>query len=465
MNSILIVDDDDRGRLTLETLLAGEGCQFRAVADGPTALADAAESPPDIVLLDVMMPGMDGFEVCRRLRADARLREVPVVMVTTLDDRESRLRGIEAGADDFITKPFDKLELRLRVKSILRLNRYRRLVAERERFEKMFELSAEGIFIVDGNGVVQLANPAIERLLGFDAETHIVGRSLMDFIAPEQLEHCMACFQKLIAGNGEPVRVETWFRRASNEPVAVEVNAGKFEWLGAPAAQVFVRDITERQALARKVVAAQEAERRFIARELHDEIGQHLTGLKIGLEVASQLPAEALPAKCAETKAHVDELLAKVRGLSLDLRPQMLDELGLLPALELLFDRFTTQTQVRVDFKQVGLNERLTPEIETAAYRVVQEALTNIARHAKVTKADVRLWLADGSLSIQVEDEGAGFDAEAASRRADSCGLAGMRERLVLLGGSLRIDAAPGAGTCLVAALPLQSAPATPRPA
>ena len=461
MNSILIVDDDDRGRLTLETLLAGEGCQLRAVADGPAALAAAAESPPDLVLLDLMMPGMDGFEVCRALRADERLREVPVVMVTTLDDRESRLRGIEAGADDFISKPFDRVELRLRVKSILRLNRYRRLVAERERFEKMFELSAEGIFIVDGQGVVQLANPAIERLLGFDAETHVVGRSLMDFITPEQLEHCMACFQKLISGTGEPVRVETWFRRASGEAVAVEVNAGKFEWLGAAAAQVFVRDITERQSLARKVVAAQEAERRFIARELHDEIGQHLTGLKMSVELASQLPADALPAKLAETRAAVDELLAKVRGLSLDLRPQMLDELGLLPALELLFDRYMAQTHVRVDFKQVGLNERLAPEIETAAYRIVQEALTNIARYAKVPKADVRLWVADGALGIQVEDEGVGFDADAAASRIGSCGLAGMRERLVLLGGNLRIDSAPGAGTCIVATLPLKSASAS----
>ncbi|KAF0174484.1 MAG: sensory box sensor histidine kinase [Limisphaerales bacterium] len=461
MNSILIVDDDDRGQLTLEALLAGEGCQLRAVADGPAALASAAESPPDLVLLDVMMAGMDGFEVCRRLRADARLREVPVVMVTTLDDRESRLRGIEAGADDFISKPFDSAELRLRVRSILRLNRYRRLVGERERFEKIFQLSAEGIFIVDGGGVVKLANPAIERLIGFDAETHMVGRNLMEFIAPEQLEHCMTCFQRLITGTGEPVRIETWFRRAAGEAVAVEVNAGKFEWLGAPAAQVFVRDITERQALARKVVEAQEAERRFIARELHDEIGQHLTGLKLSVELAGQLPADALPARLAETRARVDELLAKVRGLSLDLRPQMLDELGLLPALELLFDRFTAQTRVRVDFKQVGLSERLAPEIETAAYRVVQEALINIARHAKVTKADVRLWLAGGALGIQVEDEGAGFDVEAAARRTHSCGLAGMRERLVLLGGSLRIDSAPGAGTCLVATLPLKSAPAS----
>ena len=143
-------------------------------------------------------------------------------------------------------------------------------------------------------------------------------------------------------------------------------------------------------------------------------------------------------------------------GLELvDLRPQMLDELGLLPALELLFDRFTAQTQVAVNFRHVGLDQRLAPEMETAAYRVVQEALTNVARHAQVKKAEVRLWVNDGALGIQVEDEGAGFEV-AARTAAGSCGLSGMRERVVLLGGSLRLESSPGAGTCLLASLPIR---------
>ncbi len=454
-NRILVVEDESATQQTLEALFASEGYALSFIANGSEALPRAIEIEPDLVLLDVMMPGMDGFEVCRRLRANPQLAEVPIILITALDDKASRLRGIEAGADDFLSKPFDRVELRLRVKSILRLNRYRRLVAERARFEQMFELSPEGIFIVDGQGKVLLANPALEKLLGFDAETHVIGRNLMEFIAPEQLEHCMECFQRLITGDGGPVRVETWFKRQSGGSLPVEVHAARFEWMGAPAAQVMVTDITERQSFARKLVEVQEAERRFIARELHDEIGQLLTGLKISLEVAAQLPADALPARCVETRARVDELLAKVRGLSLDLRPQMLDELGLLPALELLFDRFTAQTQVAVNFKHVSLDQRLAPEVETAAYRVVQESLTNVARHAQVKKADVRLWMNDGALGIQVEDEGAGFDIET-RKAAGSCGLSGMRERLVLLGGNLRIESSPGEGTCLIASLPVR---------
>jgi CheY-like chemotaxis protein len=125
--TILIVDDLAANRLTLVELLAADGFEIIEAADGVQALELAAAVPPDLVLLDVMMPGMDGYEVCRRLRADARLAEIPVVLVTALDDQTARLTGIEAGADDFITKPFNRVELRARVRTITRLNRYRRL--------------------------------------------------------------------------------------------------------------------------------------------------------------------------------------------------------------------------------------------------------------------------------------------------------------------------------------------------
>lgn len=130
-SSILIVDDQAAGREALEALLFTPEYNLEFAADGPEALRQAAELRPDLILLDVMMPGMDGFEVCRRLRADPNLAEVPIVMVTALDDQESRLSGIEAGADDFISKPFDRSELRARVRTITRLNRYRRLLEER----------------------------------------------------------------------------------------------------------------------------------------------------------------------------------------------------------------------------------------------------------------------------------------------------------------------------------------------
>jgi DNA-binding response OmpR family regulator len=134
-STILIVDDEAVMRDTLEGLLLAQNYNLALAGNGAEALAKAAELTPDLILLDVMMPDMDGFEVCQRLRTDPLLAEVPIIMVTALDDRESRLQGIKAGADDFVTKPFDVVELQARVQTITRLNRYRRLLMERNKFE------------------------------------------------------------------------------------------------------------------------------------------------------------------------------------------------------------------------------------------------------------------------------------------------------------------------------------------
>lgn len=128
---ILIVDDEPVSCETLEALLLGEGYHISYIHNGEEAIVQALQLEPDLILLDVMMPGMDGFEVCKNLRVDPFLGEVPIIMITALDDRESLLRAIEAGADDFVTKPFDRFILKARVKSIIRLNRYRRLLLER----------------------------------------------------------------------------------------------------------------------------------------------------------------------------------------------------------------------------------------------------------------------------------------------------------------------------------------------
>ena len=124
---VLVVDDEPMGRKTLELALSNQGYELLFSSNGIEALARAAECLPDVVLLDVMMPEMDGMEVCRRLRADELLREVPVIMITALDDRETRLAGLEAGADEFLTKPVDRAEVRTRVRTITRLNRYRKI--------------------------------------------------------------------------------------------------------------------------------------------------------------------------------------------------------------------------------------------------------------------------------------------------------------------------------------------------
>jgi signal transduction histidine kinase len=154
----------------------------------------------------------------------------------------------------------------------------------------------------------------------------------------------------------------------------------------------------------------------------------------------------------------VDELLGKVRRLSFDLRPADLDQLGLLPALLAFFERFTETTGMLVDFKHKGLDGRFATELETAAYRIIQEALTNVARHAGVAGAVVRVWLDGNVLNLRVEDRGSGFDPEAALKAARTRGLAGMQERAMLLGGGMTVESAPGRGTTVSVELPLRNA-------
>jgi DNA-binding response OmpR family regulator len=172
-STILIVDDNLAGRETLKGLLYGRGYNLAFASNGMEALEKAEQLTPDLILLDVMMPGMDGYEVCQRLRANPIVAEVPVIMVTALDDRDSRLRGIEAGADDFVSKPFDHAELRTRVQTIIRLNRYRRLHSERTKFEWVVEQADDGYVIVDDHDQILYANSQARLYLNLSAADNV----------------------------------------------------------------------------------------------------------------------------------------------------------------------------------------------------------------------------------------------------------------------------------------------------
>lgn len=177
-STILIVDDEAVGRDTLEALLFTQGYNLIFAASGHEALAKALEALPDVILLDVMMPGMDGFEVCKALRTHPKLAEVPVIMVTALDDQDSRLQGIEAGADDFVSKPFNRTELRARIRTITRLNRYRRLVSERLKFKWVVEHADDGYLILNDDDEILYANPQARNYLGISEETYEPGSEI-----------------------------------------------------------------------------------------------------------------------------------------------------------------------------------------------------------------------------------------------------------------------------------------------
>jgi two-component system sensor histidine kinase UhpB len=264
--------------------------------------------------------------------------------------------------------------------------------------------------------------------------------------------------------------------KKNGEVVVVDRDGHLVSWRGRPARLVFIRDITERQrtqlalerlnreleqsherlrALSRRLLEVQEEERGRLARDLHDDIGQALTALKIQLE---SLPRSGRIDDCVETTRHTIE---RVRQLSLSLRPSQLDDLGLAAALRGHLDRQARVAGLAPHFDALEAPAEMAPETETACFRVAQEAINNVLRHAQARNLWVHLALVGGELTLSVRDDGRGFDVESVRRRAGSAGslgLVGMEERVALVGGSFELRSLPGKGTVMLATFPLDSA-------
>lgn len=375
------------------------------------------------------------------------------------------------------------------------------LRASEERFRALIEHSWDGVLLLTAAGEMLYASPSTHRIMGHVGD-EMISQNAFALMHPEDLPQIAAQLQMLMTRPEATLRVEFRYQHKDGSWRWLECTGTNL--LDAPSVGALVinyRDITERklsevalqhardeleqrvaertaelqqrnqklaqlyeevqgsrrqlQQLSHRLVEAQENERRAIARELHDEVGQILTGLKMNLEVVRRLPPTAVAANLAPAQSQLDELMTRVRNLSLDLRPAMLDDLGLLPALFWLFDRYTAQTKVWVNCKHVDIEGRYAPELETAIYRIVQEALTNVARHSHADEVAVLLWATPDSLWAQIEDQGAGFDPERVIAAGHSSGLAGMRERALLLGGQLTIESALGSGARITAELPL----------
>ena len=205
------------------------------------------------------------------------------------------------------------------------------------------------------------------------------------------------------------------------------------------------------RALSQRVLAVQEQERRRIALELHDEVGQSLAAIKISLQSHERLKDQSVTSLIAENLLILDSAWQQVRRLALALRPSMLDDLGLLPALRWMAAQSAARHQFEVQFETRATNtaERLAPDLEIACFRIAQEALTNVARHAQAQHVSITLAQDGGTLTMTVQDDGGGFDAQAMRARAlggESLGVLGMQERATLIGGELHIESRPGQG-------------------
>lgn len=358
---------------------------------------------------------------------------------------------------------------------------------ERNRLEVVLGAIPCGVLILEKpDGRITHANERAIDLYGFDPRGIDISRHVSELKmlnADGQMYRLedLPAMRALISG--EAVHDEEMsIVRPDGIPVAVLVGAVPVnDEKGEIAAAIVVfNDITERRqmesdlkrsarqienmvnvrteqltSLSRRLVALQEVERRVLARELHDEIGQPLTMLKMYLDKhAPTGPGEETDPRLKQARDTLQALMWQIRNLSLSLRPTMLDDLGLLPTLLWHFERYTAQTNVRVIFRHAGLRKELPPEAAITAYRIVQEALTNVARHASVNEVQVCVRREAKALTIEVEDHGAGFNLEEIGPEA-GVGLSGMRERLLALGGAFKVESFPGRGTYVLGEVPL----------
>jgi PAS domain S-box-containing protein len=339
------------------------------------------------------------------------------------------------------------------------------LLESEERYRELFENSRDAVYVHDMGGRYISVNRAAEELSGF-SRTEILGKHYSNFIVPNYLKAARENFCRKL-----DIPVETTYEAKiickDGSRKSIEVSSRMIYRDGEPiGVQGTVRDMTERkmaqralQHYSRRLVHAQEAERENIARELHDEIGQALTAITINLQWMQRSGAvnEIGQPRIRESIEVIDDALRRVRELSLELRPSMLDDLGLSAALSWYTSRYAERTGIAaVVSGDLPRSIDLGRPIETACFRIVQEALTNAARYSRASRIEVNIEKQNGALKMTIADDGVGFVVKdhLSAGLATALGLRGMKERALAVGGKLTINSEVGKGTKIMLLVP-----------
>jgi signal transduction histidine kinase len=504
MIRVLYAEDDPNVAAVVRSYFGyfGPEIDLDVVTDGHTCLERMAQGGYDVLLLDLVLPDINGLQILGELaqRADP----TPVVMASGLGQTDLAVRALRAGAVDCVDKGSPQFQQIVDIVKRVHAHhlekkftqspaipadppqKHRVLLVElsgvtRRTLEDFFEANAPQIELVGDS-----TPAAFERILAghAEAEAVLIGPTPGEASSLDTLRRLRSHRAKLpvvvlaARGDGETAvaafklgaqdyilqkpdyladlvfSLNNILRQAdaerSNEQLARELEALN----RSLEAQVRTRT-GELQALSMRILRVQEDERRTIARELHDHLGQMLTGLRFQLEAVRRDAGAPLQPVLTETIGSTDEMIRYLREMTQQLRPRVLDDLGLAPALEWHLNLFQRQTGVSATLDASLPLQRLPGDLETTVFRVVQEALTNVARHAGTTTANVTLTTDGNKLIVEITDRGRGFDPEAVQARRDSLGLTGLCERVIIAGGRTEIFSRIGQGTRIHAEFPL----------
>ena len=337
-------------------------------------------------------------------------------------------------------------------------------LASEERYRELFENSRDAIYVHDLGGRYILVNRAAEQLSGYQRD-EILGKHYSNFIAPRHLKEARENFcRKLDVPIETTYEAEVVCRNGARIPVEVSSRM-IYENGEAVGVQGTVRDITERkraqeilQTYSHRLIEAQEAERQNIAQELDDEVTQVLSELRDKLTSLQNETEPTRKSRVVEAIETVDEALVRIGDLSLDLRTSQLDELGLGAALRWYVTRYTMRSGIAAEVIGDSAMGALPHAVETACFRITQEALANTARHSRATKATVQIERRNGQLHLAVHDNGIGFNSRKLLDSATAArvpGLRGMQERALAIRGQIEINSRPGSGTDIILDVPL----------
>ncbi len=512
--TVLVIDDNPANLAVLFESLRRAKFKVLIAQDGTSGLKRIKLVRPDIILLDIMMPDMDGFELCRRLSKDDTFSQIPIIFLSAMHDTAVKIKALDHQAVDYVTKPFQSEEVVARVERHLTLRNLQRSlkeknsqlqaeIAERQRMEanlanvvamsSTLEQEALLPFIVER--AKALVNATCCSILVPDEKTgdlffltgpeEVIGRcgsiagemvaqafskqSPIILNRPQEMENSLdsqLAVPLLVAERAIGVLVAKRMKNfsdyelgslvtlASHAAMALE-NANLYkkaqqEILERERAEKTLQKYTKKlQLLAQQVISVQEEERQRLSRELHDEAGQALTALQLSLSlIHNDYPDPLLRERLTEAIELTGETHEQLRLMAHNLRPPELDTMPLTSTLANFCRRFASQTGLSIDYWGGNL-PTLNHSVNICLYRFLQEALTNVAKHASATQIYVT-WRYDSHIvSLSVDDNGVGFAPVEGTTEKMGLGLVGMRERIESLGGRLEINTAPGEGSLL----------------
>jgi len=424
---ILIVDDQDANVSLLEQMLRNAGYISIASTRNPYEVCELHRmNRYGLILLDLEMPGMDGFQVMEGLKEIETDGYLPVLVITAQPGH--KLRALKAGAKDFVSKPFDLAEVLIRVHNMLEV--------------RLLHLEIKRLFnqlVVDD---ALLKNEFSERKQVEEA-LHRTQAQLS--LHAGQLEEQVAERTSELAATNKELEASVSFIRKANQ----ENQALFFE------SNIMRGQLSQ---LTRQIIMAQEELRKEISRELHDEVVQTLIGINVELSALRKgaIVDVRTMKKIGYTQRLVEKSVIEVHRFARELRPAVLDDLGLIPALHAYIKSLAERAKVKIQMTAFGGVEALGDNERTVLFRVAQEALTNVARHARATEVKMNISKISGAIRMEISDNGRSFLVEkiVSSKNPKRLGLVGMKERVEMVGGSLTIESARGKGTTVRVEIP-----------